>query len=78
MDGSPPAGSIGQSPSGVWGLGAKPQKPETNANFQLRRGACTHVPLGYATDTVRLCRATSSQKTHVDRWRYGGSPEPVG
>jgi len=33
------------------GLG---EKPEPNANFQLRRGTtCTHVPLGYAT--VHLC-----------------------
>jgi len=38
-----PNGVQGQSADG--GLGAKPQKPETNANFQLRR----HVPPGYAT-----------------------------
>jgi len=32
------------------GAGRSPQKPETNANFQLRRGgACTYAPLGYAT-----------------------------
>jgi len=48
-----PAGSRGRAPVGT---GAKPQKPETNANFQLRRGdmgacppvprgTCTHVPL---------------------------------
>ena len=34
-DGSPPAGSRGRAPVGVWGR--SPQKPEKNANFQLRR-----------------------------------------
>ena len=28
-----------------WGLGRSPQKSETNANFQLRRGTCSHAPL---------------------------------
>jgi len=37
-----------KSPS--WVQGQNPQKPETHANFQLRRGTCTHAPLGYATD----------------------------
>jgi len=37
-----PSGVHGKSHSE--GLGAKPHKPETNANFQLRRGACTHIP----------------------------------
>jgi len=32
-DGSPPAGPRGRAPVGNWGL--SPQKPETNANFQL-------------------------------------------
>jgi len=45
------SGVQGQSPGG--GLGRSPQKPETNANFQLRRGACTHVPLGHATIYAR-------------------------
>jgi len=31
-----PSGVQGQSPGGC--LGAKPLKPETNANFKLRRG----------------------------------------
>ena len=48
-NGSPLAGSLqGQSPSE--GLGRNPQKPEVNANFQLRRGG-GHAPmssLGYA------------------------------
>jgi len=47
-DGSPQR-SPGAEPR--WGRGLSPQKPETNANFQLRRGTCTQVlPLGYATD----------------------------
>jgi len=44
-------GVQGQSPDGS--LGRSPQKPETNTNFQLRRGTCTHAPpFGYATDGV--------------------------
>jgi len=46
--GKSPSGVQGQSPGG--GLETNPQKPETNANFQLRRGACAHAPLGYATE----------------------------
>jgi len=39
-----PSGVQGQSSGG--GLGQSPQKPETNANFELRRGGtCTHVPM---------------------------------
>jgi len=39
-DGSSPAGSRGRGPVGVWGRSN--QKTETNANFQIRRGTCTH------------------------------------
>jgi len=55
-DGSPLAGSRGKAQVGVWGL---PQKLETNANFHLQRGTCTHAPLGNATD-----HATPVQKFH--------------
>ena len=41
----------GQSPGG--GLGGSPQKLETIANFQLRRGEMHSCPpLGYATDGI--------------------------
>jgi len=36
--GSPAAGSRGRAPVGFWG------KPETNANFQLRRGDMQQCP----------------------------------
>ena len=44
-----PSGVQGQSPGGD--LGVSSQKPETNANFQLRqRGHAAMSPLGYTTD----------------------------
>ena len=51
-----PSGVQGQSPSGC--LGAKPQKPETNANFQLRRGDVHPCPLAtpLAETQGRLCQ----------------------
>ena len=53
-------GVQGQSPGVVWGR--NPQKPETNANFQLRRrGHSPMYPLGYATQFYPLIY-TVSQK----------------
>ena len=45
-----PSGVQGQSPGG--GLGQSPQKPETNANFQLRQGTCTHVPTSLTVSNI--------------------------
>jgi len=67
-DGSPPAGSRGRAPVGVWGQ--SPQKPETNANFQLRRGnmhPCPplatpllwHIVLAISTLAIPLHELTS-------------------
>jgi len=41
-------------PGGVGGRGAKPQKLETHANFQLRRETCTQVP-SLATPYGHVC-----------------------
>ena len=49
-DGSPLAGSRGRAP-----VRSSPQKPETNANFQPRRGTCTHLPLA-----IRRCACTKA------------------
>jgi len=47
-DGSPPADFRGKALVGIWGR--SPQKPETNANLQLRRGHAPMSPLlGYAS-----------------------------
>jgi len=55
LDGSSSAGSMGRDPvqghSPDGGLGAKPQKSETHANFQLRREHASMSPLGSATVT---------------------------
>ena len=48
----------GPGAEGVWGEARSPEKPETNANFQLRRGtwetgggACTHCLLATPLNT---------------------------
>jgi len=50
----PLAGSRGRAPVVVWGR--SPQKSETHTEFPATMGACTHVPLGNATDCVNCCK----------------------
>jgi len=52
----------GPGAEGVWGEARSPEKPETNANFQLRRGTWETggggmypLPPGYATEYRRAC-----------------------
>ena len=52
-----PSGVQGQSAGGVWG----PQKPETNANFQLRRVDMHTCPPGYATEDIASLVASDCQ-----------------
>jgi len=60
------SGVQGQSPVGVWGR--SPQKPETNDNFQLRRGdmhPCS--PLG-AENYAPIFPLATPLKTVVSFW----------